>query len=151
MIWVCGRSAPDLCRTSSQTSRKQNGWKLLETSYSSVTRIHCFWKTSSREMKPGATCSIRNQNCNRWPGVHRLPRDQKKSRLQKSKVKTLLISFFDNKDSIHKDSVPACRTVNAAFYQAVLNRLLQRIRGFGQSCAGLENGCCSTIMPLHIV
>ena len=27
--------------------------------------------------------SIRNQNGNRWRGVHRLPRDQKKSRLQK--------------------------------------------------------------------
>ena len=52
MIWVNGRSAPDLCRTSSQTSRKQNGWKLLETSFPCVTRIHCFWKTSSREMRP---------------------------------------------------------------------------------------------------
>ena len=63
MIWVSGRS-PDLCRTSSQTSRKQNGWKLLDTSFPCVTRIHCFWKTSSREMRPGAISSIRNQNCN---------------------------------------------------------------------------------------
>ena len=28
MIWVRGRSAPDLCRTSSQKSRKRNGWRL---------------------------------------------------------------------------------------------------------------------------
>ena len=28
--------------TSSQTSRKQTGWKLLETSFPCVTRIHCF-------------------------------------------------------------------------------------------------------------
>ncbi|KAJ4451706.1 hypothetical protein ANN_03176 [Periplaneta americana] len=34
--------APDLCRTSSQTSRKQNGWKLLVISFPCVTRIHCF-------------------------------------------------------------------------------------------------------------
>ena len=45
IIWVSGRSAPDLCRTSSQTSRKQNGWKLLETSFPCVTRIHCFHST----------------------------------------------------------------------------------------------------------
>ena len=51
----------------------------------------------------------------------------KKSRLQKSKVKTLLIAF-DNKCFIHKEFVPACQNINAAFYQAVLNLLLQRIR-----------------------
>ena len=52
----------------------------------------------------------------------------KKSLLQKSKVKTLLIAFFDNKGIIHTEFVPAGQTINAAFYQAVLNRLLERIR-----------------------
>ena len=52
----------------------------------------------------------------------------KKSSLQKSKVKTLLIAFFDNKGIIHKEFLPAGQTINAAFYQAVLNRLLQYIR-----------------------
>ena len=52
----------------------------------------------------------------------------KKSILQKSKVKTLLIAFFDNKGIFHKAFVPAGQTINAAFYQGVLNRLLQRIR-----------------------
>ena len=41
---------------------------------------------------------------------------------------TLLIAFFDNKGIIHKEFVPAGQTINAAFYQAVLNRLLQDIR-----------------------
>ena len=121
MTWVSGRSAPDSCHTGSQTSRKQNGWKHLETSFPCVTRIHCFWKTS------GATSSIRKQNGNRWRGVHQLPRDQK-SHLQISKVKTLFMAFFDNKGIIHKEFVPAGQTINAAFYQAVLNRFLQRIR-----------------------
>ncbi|KAJ4431362.1 hypothetical protein ANN_19959 [Periplaneta americana] len=52
----------------------------------------------------------------------------KKNRLQKSKVKTLLIAFFDNNGIIHKAFVPAGQTFNAAFYQSVLNRLLQCIR-----------------------
>ena len=52
----------------------------------------------------------------------------KKSSLQKSNVKTLLNAFFDNKGIIHKEFVPVVQIINAAFYQAVLNRLLQRIR-----------------------
>ena len=52
----------------------------------------------------------------------------KKSRLQKSKVETLLSAFFDNKGIIHKEFVPAGQTINAAFYQAVLNQLLQHIQ-----------------------
>ena len=52
----------------------------------------------------------------------------KKSRLQKSKVQTLLNAFFDNKSIIHKEFVPSVQTINAAFYQAVLNLLLQHIR-----------------------
>ncbi|KAJ4448244.1 hypothetical protein ANN_10258 [Periplaneta americana] len=56
------------------------------------------------------------------------PRPKKKSRLQKSKVKTLLIAVFDNNGIIHKEFVPAGQTINAAFYQSVLNLLLQRIR-----------------------
>ena len=56
------------------------------------------------------------------------PPRPKKSRQQKSKVKTPLIVFFDNKGIIHKEFVPAGQTINAAFYQEVLNRLLQRIR-----------------------
>ena len=50
--------------------------KRVETSFPCVTRIHCFWKISSREMRPGSTISTRNENGNRWRGVHRLPRDQ---------------------------------------------------------------------------
>ena len=61
-------------------------------------------------------------------------RDKKKrereSRLQESNVKTLLIVFFDNKRIIRKEFVPAGQTINAAFYQAVLNRFLHRIRRF---------------------
>jgi len=51
----------------------------------------------------------------------------KNSRLQKSKVKTTLIAFFDSDSIIHKEFVPAGQTVNSAFYEEVLKRLLRRI------------------------
>ena len=52
---------------------------------------------------------------------------KKKSRQQKSKVKTLLMTFIDNKGIIHKEFIRAGETINATFYQVVLNRFLQRI------------------------
>ncbi|GBM80430.1 hypothetical protein AVEN_145764-1 [Araneus ventricosus] len=52
----------------------------------------------------------------------------KKYRLTKSRIKTLLIAFFDSKGLIHHEFVPAGTTVNAESYEGVLKRLLQRIR-----------------------
>lgn len=52
----------------------------------------------------------------------------KKSRLEKSKVKTMLICFYDSKGIIHKEFVPPGQTVNAVFYLGVLKRLVRRIR-----------------------
>jgi hypothetical protein len=48
----------------------------------------------------------------------------KKSCLQKSKVKTMLIAFFDSDSIIHKEFVPVGETVNSAFYEEVLKWLL---------------------------
>ena len=51
----------------------------------------------------------------------------KKSHLRKSKVKTMLIAFFDSNGIIHKDFILAGQTVNSAFCGEVLKRLLQCI------------------------
>jgi transposase len=51
----------------------------------------------------------------------------KNSRLLKSKIKTMLIAFFDINGIIHKEFVPEGQTVNSEFYEQVLLRLLQRI------------------------
>ena len=88
MIWVSGWSALDLCRTSSQTYG------------SSLRPLFHVWpasiaseKKSSRDIGPSATSSIRNHNGNRWRGVHRLPRDQKKSvcKNPRSSIRTLFL------------------------------------------------------------
>lgn len=52
----------------------------------------------------------------------------KKSRFMKSKIKTMLISFYDSKGIIHKEFVPNGSTVNADYYLGVMKRLLSRIR-----------------------
>jgi len=52
----------------------------------------------------------------------------KKARQVRSNIKTMLISFFDQKGIVHKEFVPPGQTVNAAFYVAVLKRLRENVR-----------------------
>jgi hypothetical protein len=47
--------------------------------------------------------------------------------LQKSKIKTMLITFFYKQGVIHKELVPEGQTVDSDFYVEVIERLLKRI------------------------
>lgn len=52
----------------------------------------------------------------------------KKTRREKSKIKTHLICFYDSKGIIHREFVPPGKTIDALFYVEVLKRLVHRIR-----------------------
>ena len=52
----------------------------------------------------------------------------KNVRLQKSKVKTMLVCFYDSKGIIQHEFVPEGQTVTRSFYLRVLELLLERIR-----------------------
>lgn len=54
------------------------------------------------------------------------PKPQK-LRFQKSRIKTMLITFYDSKGVVHKEFVPEGETVNGEFYLGVLHRLWSRI------------------------
>lgn len=51
-----------------------------------------------------------------------------KARMSKSKVKTMLIVFFDHRGIVHHEFVPEGATVNQHFYKEVLQRLISRVR-----------------------
>ena len=51
----------------------------------------------------------------------------KKARKSKSKIKSILICFFDSQGIVHKESVPPGQTVNQTFYREVLERLRERV------------------------
>jgi [histone H3]-lysine36 N-dimethyltransferase SETMAR len=53
---------------------------------------------------------------------------KKKIRYSKSKIKTLLISYFDANGMIYHEFVPEGQTVNKEYYQGVLQRLRLQIR-----------------------
>lgn len=51
----------------------------------------------------------------------------KKARMSKSRIKTMLIVFFDVRGIVHFEFVPQGETVNSAFYLEVLKRLKRRV------------------------
>ena len=52
----------------------------------------------------------------------------KKARMSRSRVKTMIIVFFDSRGIVHKEFVPSGQTVNRAFYKDVLKRLRKRVQ-----------------------
>jgi len=56
----------------------------------------------------------------------------KKLRFQKSRVKTMLVIFFNWKGLNHKEFVPEGETFNAVYYKGIMERLLNRIRRFNE-------------------
>jgi len=52
----------------------------------------------------------------------------KKARQVRSNIKSMLICFFDQKGTVHKEFVPPGQRVNAAFYVEVLKRLRENVR-----------------------
>ncbi|UYV82119.1 hypothetical protein LAZ67_21000950 [Cordylochernes scorpioides] len=51
----------------------------------------------------------------------------KKARMSKSRIKTMIIVFFDIRGIVHCEFVPQGQTVNSAFYLEVLKRLKRQI------------------------
>ena len=51
----------------------------------------------------------------------------KKARMNKSKMKLMLIVYFCSKGVVYKEFVPTGQTVNAAFYVELLERLKTRV------------------------
>ena len=50
-------------------------------------------------------------------------------KFQRSRIKTVLIIFFDSQGIVHKEFVPDGKIVNAEFYKGVMDCLLKRIHG----------------------
>jgi len=51
----------------------------------------------------------------------------KKLKFERSRIKTVLINFFDSQGAVHKEFISEGKTINAEFYKGVMDRLLKRI------------------------
>jgi hypothetical protein len=53
---------------------------------------------------------------------------QKKARISKSKLNTMVVIFFDSRGVVHKEFVPPGVTVNQKYFLEVQDRLRKRVR-----------------------
>jgi len=67
-----------------------------------------------------------NQQSSEW--VDETSPQPKKLKFQRSRIKTMLITFFYSQGVVHKEFVLAGKTVNAEFYKGALDRLLRCIQ-----------------------
>jgi len=92
-----------------------------KTSFSRWKQTKNSWKTSSQETSHGSFNMVRKQNNRVISGSVSLPRP-KKTRMQCSQVKVMLITFFDHQEMVYHEFVPQGQTVNQHFYKEVLTR-----------------------------
>ena len=69
----------------------------------------------------------------------------KKARMSKSKIKSMLICFFDSQGIVHKEFVPPGQTVNQTFYREALKDSGKGWHVCDQALHAL--GCCTSTTP----
>ena len=66
------------------------------------------------------------QQSSEWEGKISLP--PKKPKFQRSRIKIMLIFYFNSQGLMHKEFVPEGKTVNAEFYEGVMDCLLKHFQ-----------------------
>ena len=79
-------------------------------------------------MKLGVFAMIPQLKAKVLNGSHQQHQKAIEVRLQKSKVKIMLVCFYDSKGITHHEFVPEGQTVTESFYLSVLELLWKRIR-----------------------
>ena len=91
-------------------------WTTLRGTQNSSVTLSQVDESWILEYNPETKCQSREwhtANCHR----------PKKTRMSKSKIKSMFICFFDSQGMTHKEFVPPGQTVNQTFYREVLERL----------------------------
>ena len=75
-------------------------------------------------------------------------------KVRMSKIKLMLICFFDSQEIVHKEFVPPGQTVNQTFYQEVLERLRKRVARVrpDNACTWMlhhDNAPCHTAVSIN--
>ena len=67
----------------------------------------------------------------------------------RSKIKVMLLAFFDSEGIVHHEYAPDGQTINKEFFVEVLRRLRESVRRKDRKNGGIETGSCTTTMRPH--
>jgi len=87
-----------------------------------------FLRTSQQETRRGFMGMILKIRCNGRSGTGKGLLNQKKARMSRSKIKVMLVVFFDWKGIVRHEFVPRGQMVNRQLYQEVIARLRDAVR-----------------------
>lgn len=143
---ICSRFVPHIRRAKCKTFRKQLRLHRHVWPEYVFSRFHCH-----RGRILVLPVLRRKENTINRMAVTFSPR-QTKSRMQKSKVKTMLTTFFDKEGIIHVESGPAGQTANSAFSRRFLNVRCSALGELGHRWSRLEIRCyCMTMRSTTIL
>jgi histone-lysine N-methyltransferase SETMAR len=79
-------------------------------------------------MKLGSFNTTQKPNDNQCSGKQLILQDQKRERMSKSKIKAMIVVFFDIQGIIMTQYIPPGQTVNQTYYIELLTKLREKIR-----------------------
>lgn len=121
---ICSRLVPHFLTTEQMQTRVEACRDLIKTADENPDFLNCIVTGDESWCLKYDPETKRQSSEWRSPGSPR----QKKVRSEKSRIKTMLIAFFDSHGIIHKEFLPEGSTMNANTYVEILKRLLRRIR-----------------------
>ena len=105
-------------------------------------------------MKRGYWNTILTPNDKVRSGTRATHCTQIKARMSKSKIKTMLICFFNSQGIIYKEFVPQGPTINKQYYCEILERLIKRVHRVRLEIADTwmlhhDNAACHTAISMN--
>jgi len=100
-----------------------------------------FFAVFLQVMKHGSTSTTLKRSGKEYNGIQ-------KFRQSKSRVKTMLLTFFDIRGIVHYEFVPTGQTVNQVYYLEVLERLRKKLDGNDPNILPTTHGSCIATMHL---
>ena len=103
-----------------------------------------FWAMSSQVMKHGSTNMTLKRSGKMHNGRMSIPHGQKNCR-SKSRVKTMLLTFFDIRGIVHYEFVSTGQTVNQVYYLEVMETLHEKLDRNDPNFLTTHRSCITTM------
>ncbi|GFX72672.1 hypothetical protein TNCV_4062681 [Trichonephila clavipes] len=129
-IWAKQKCALNLFHTLYPLNKKQGKVHIARDIISTPENEPKFLKSIVTEDETCVSNMTMQQNDKVLNGSQKIHHNKKKKKNKENsiQIKTMLITFFDDRGIIHKGFFPTLQTVTGRYYLAILKRLMARYR-----------------------